>query len=147
MDVRAARIAAGFTQADLAQRAAVRQPNLSAYENGRRTPSPVVLERIRRALARRPSERLADRRDDIRDLVDQHHASDPRLIGSVARGEDREGSDLDLVVTFNPGASLFDEIALRLDLEELLGVRVDVISSDSGSSAMRRAIDSDAVPL
>ncbi|MFV0535344.1 MAG: helix-turn-helix domain-containing protein, partial [Cumulibacter sp.] len=50
MDIRAARIAAGMTQSDLARTAHVSQPNLSAYENGRRVPSADVLNRITRAL-------------------------------------------------------------------------------------------------
>jgi uncharacterized protein len=51
-----------------------------------------------------------------------------RVFGSVASGEDVPGSDLDLLVRFAPGASLFDQVGLAQDLEDVLGVRVDVVS-------------------
>lgn len=147
MDIRASRLAAGLSQSELARRAGVSQPNLSAYEQGRRTPSPLVLDRIRRALQRRPSERLAEHLDEVRALIQRHCATDPHIFGSVARGADREASDLDLMVTFGPHASLFDEIALRLELEELLGVKVDVVASDATVARIPRSAQKDAVPL
>jgi len=147
MDIRASRLAAGLTQSELARRAGVSQPNLSAYEHGRRTPSPLVLDRIRRALQRRPSEVLAEHLDEVRALIKRHNATDPRIFGSVARGSDRENSDLDLMVTYGPQASLFDEIALRLELEELLGVKVDVVASDATVGRVPRSARRDAVPL
>lgn len=51
------------------------------------------------------------------------------MFGSVARGEADESSDIDLLVDFEPGRTLFDQSRLERELEELLGVDVDVISS------------------
>lgn len=120
MDIRAERRAAGLSQAQPARAARVQQPNVSAYENGRRVPSSTVLERIQRALAVRPSARVEQHRDSIRALVAKHHATTPRVFGSVARGEDEPGSDVDLLVDFTDEASLLDELSLRLALADLL---------------------------
>ena len=87
-----------MSQSELARTAHVPQPNLSAYENARRTPSPEVLDRIVQALQGRPSVRLREHRDQVLALVREHHASEPRVFGSAARGDDRPGSDLDLLV-------------------------------------------------
>ncbi|WP_244928560.1 helix-turn-helix domain-containing protein [Nocardioides sp. W7] len=147
MNIREARRAAGLTQSQLACAARVSQPNLSAYENGRRTPSLEVLERIGRALAGRPSVRVAAHRESIRDLVAKFHASDPRVFGSVARGDDEPGSDVDIVVDFTADASLLDEVGLRLALRDLLQVEVDVVASDGLRGAFRERVLSEAVPV
>ncbi|APX34019.1 hypothetical protein BH708_16330 [Brachybacterium sp. P6-10-X1] len=147
MDIRAEREAAGLTQAALARAASVPQPNLSAYENGRRTPSAEVLERLREALRVRPSSRIARHRESLRDVVEKHRAANPRLFGSIARGEDGLDSDVDLLVDFAEDAGLFDEIALRLDLTELLGARVDVVGSDSLHGAFKARVLAEAVDL
>lgn len=147
MDVRAEREAAGMTQAALARAAGVPQPNLSAYEHGRRTPSPEVVERIRLALAGRPSVRLEHHRDAVRALVAAHRATTPRVVGSVARGEDRPGSDVDLLVEFTDDASLLDEVGLRLALTDLLRVPVDVIAADTLREPLRSRLLAEAVPV
>ena len=113
VDIRVERRAVGLSQSQLARAAGVPQPNLSAYENGRRVPSPEVLERINRALKVRPSTRVQQHRDSIRAIVAEHHAVAPRIFGSVARGDDEPGSDVDLLVEFTDEASLLDEIGLR----------------------------------
>ncbi len=147
MDIRAARRAAGLTQAALARSARVPQPNLSAYENGRRLPSPDVEERIRLALQGRPSARVARHRSSIREIVAAHHASMPRVVGSVARDEDRPGSDVDLLVDFTDEASLLDEIGLRLALTDLLQVSVDVIAADTLREPLRSRLLAEAVAV
>lgn len=147
MDIRAQRLAASMNQTQLARAAGVSQPNLSAYENGRRVPSAAVLERISRALAGRPSARVEVHRQAIRDLVTCHHAIDPRVFGSVARGEDQPGSDVDFLVAFDNEASLLDEVALRLALGDLLQVEVDVVAEDSLSGSLRQRVLAEAVPV
>lgn len=147
MDIRAERTAAGVSQSELARAANVSQPNLSAYENGRRSPSPEVLARISRALQTRPSSRLDAHREAIRMIVDQYHAINPRVIGSVARGEDGIDSDLDLLVEFTEEASLLDEVGLRLAVSELLQVDVDVIPMDSLRGEMRARALGEAVAV
>lgn len=136
-----------MSQSQLARAARVPQPNLSAYENGRRVPSAEVLDRIRRALSGRPSKRLEQHRDSVRALVARHHATSPRVFGSVARGEDEPGSDVDLLVEFSDEASLLDEIGLRLALADLLQVDVDVVAADTLRGPMRDRVLAEAVPL
>lgn len=68
------------------------------------------------------------RREQIRSLVARHKGISVALIGSVARGEESADSDLDFLVEFGEGASLFDLARLEMDLEELLGRDVDVVS-------------------
>lgn len=147
MDIEAERRAAGMTQAALARAARVPQPNLSAYENGRRAPSPEVVTRIRQALAGRPSVRVDHHREAIRAIVAAHHATAPRVVGSVARGEDRPGSDVDLLVEFTEEASLLDEVGLRLGLADLLQVSVDVIAADTLREPLRSRMLAEAVPV
>lgn len=94
----------------------------------------------------RPSVALEQHRDTVLRLVHEHRASDPRVVGSVVRGEDLPGSDLDLLVRFAPGASLFDQIGLAQDLEDLLGVHVDVIS-EGGLTERYEQLRAQARPL
>jgi hypothetical protein len=136
-----------MSQSQLARAARVPQPNLSAYENGRRAPSPEVLERIRRALAGRPSLRVEQHRESIRAIVAEHHAREPRVFGSIARGEDEPGSDVDLIVDFTDEASLLDEVGLRLALTDLLQVEVDVVALDSLRGPARQRVLREAVPV
>ena len=61
----------------------------------------------------------------------EHGAISIRVFGSVARGDNRETSDVDLLVEFEKGRTLFDLIDLRLDLRDLLGVEVDIVTPNS----------------
>ncbi|MBE1875960.1 XRE family transcriptional regulator [Myceligenerans pegani] len=143
-DLRAEREAAGLTQKQLAELTGIAQSNLSAYESGRRHASPAMLERIRHAL-RRPADALDEHRQEIRAIIARHGARNPRVFGSVARGQDTSSSDLDILVSVPPGAAwTFGRIAR--DVEELLGVHVDVVS-EGGLDDRHREILDEAVPL
>lgn len=74
----------------------------------------------------KPSTALKNHRDTVRALTQRFRVTNPRVFGSVAAGQDGEGSDLDLLVDPLPGATLFDLGGLQIELEELLGVRVDL---------------------
>lgn len=147
MDIRAQRQADGLSQSQLARAAGVSQPNLSAYENGRRRPSPAVLARITAALTVRPSVRVEQHRESIRAIVARHHAAAPQVFGSSARGDDEPGSDLDLLVDFTDEATLLDEVGLRLALSDLLRIQVDVVAVDSLRGTMRDRVLREAVPV
>lgn len=144
--VRELRRAAGLTQRELARLAKVAQPNIAAYETGKRMPSDAMVARLRAAAPPRPSQVLSHQRDAILALVHQHKATHVRVFGSVARGEDRSGSDLDLLVTFADDATLFDLAALILALEDLTGLHVDVVS-DGGLRPGPNPIRDQAVAL
>lgn len=137
---------AGLTQQELSALSGVAQPNIAAYEKGTRNPSAQMLARLAAAAKPRPSTVLSRHREAIRAIAAQHKALDVKVFGSVARGEDRPGSDLDLLVTFRPDASLFDLTGLAEDVEELTGVHVDVVS-EGGLREGHEEIRAQAVAL
>ena len=89
---------------------------------------------------------LVAHREAIKTLAKSHKAESVALIGSVARGEDTPDSDLDFLVGFGPGASLFDLAGLEIDLERLLGREVDVVSR-GGLTERHRGMLEDAITL
>ena len=93
------------------------------------------------------SEVLENKREEIIRVAARHGASNVRIFGSVARGESDEKSDLDLLVTMEPGRSLLDHAALWLELQELLGCEVDVVSEKGLRPRMRDRVLKEAVPL
>jgi predicted nucleotidyltransferase len=87
-----------------------------------------------------------DKRAEILRLAETHGARNIRVFGSVARAENREDSDVDLLVEFESGKTLFDLIGLKLDLENLLGVKVDVVTPNSLRYVRDRVL-AEALPL
>ena len=69
---------------------------------------------------------LDNHADEIRRIARAHGATRIRVVGSRARGEGKPNSDLDMLVDLERGRDLLDLIAIQLDLEELLGCKVDV---------------------
>ena len=76
----------------------------------------------------RPSEILPQHRETIRALVSRAGMTNPRVFGSVLRGEDREDSDLDLLVDPAPTTSLLDLAGLQIEIETSTGVKVDLLT-------------------
>jgi len=89
---------------------------------------------------------LVARRQEIHAAVARHGGRRVRLFGSVARGDETAGSDIDLLVDFEPGSSLFDLQRLADELQTLLGQAVDVIST-GGLKPRDQQILADAVDL
>jgi uncharacterized protein len=137
--VRRARERAGLSQRELARRAGIHQPNVSAIERGRVVPSEETLRRLLDAVRIRPSVMLARQRERIRQIVAEHRGARPRVFGSVARGTDGVDSDIDLLVAFEPEADLLDAVAISLELEDLLGVHVDVVSDRRDNAVVEQA--------
>jgi len=94
-----------------------------------------------------PSELLRQNRQEIMQIVTAHRATRPRVFGSVLRGEDTEKSDLDLLVDALPGATLLDLGSIQIDLEELLGIRVDVLTPGDLPTRFRQQVLREARPL
>jgi len=90
---------------------------------------------------------LQEKREEILRVAAKHGAGNVRVFGSAARGEAREDSDLDLLVEFAPNRSLLDQSALILDLEDLLGRKVDVVTEDGLYWLLRRRILKEARAL
>ena len=95
----------------------------------------------------KPSALLRCYRATIEQLVLDHHATNPRVFGSVLRGTDKEGSDLDLLVDPLPRATLFDLEGLQEALVEMLGIPVDVVTPGDLPVQIRQRVLSEARPL
>ena len=90
---------------------------------------------------------LREKRDAILEIAARYGAHDLRVFGSAARGDAKEGSDLDLIVRFDPGRSLFDHGGLIMDLQDLLGIKVDVVSEGGMRERFRNYVMMEALPL
>ena len=164
-----ARHDSGLTQGELAARAGTSQPAVNRYERGAALPSLPTLERLVRAAgyslvvkttrASRPglvsarsgtgalASLLRLERARILQAAVEHGARNLRVFGSVARGQEHGASDIDLLVDLAPGRTLLDLVGLRLALEELLAVDVDVTTLDMLKPFARAAVLEEAVPL
>ena len=95
----------------------------------------------------KPSVALNLNREAIRSLVAQHRVTNPRVFGSTARDEDRDGSDLDLLVDALPGTTLLHLGDLQYAIEQLLGVPVDLRTPGDLPIQFRQKVVADARPL
>ena len=93
----------------------------------------------------KPSEAFRLHRQEIRRIVEQHHAYNARVFGSVLRGNDTENSDLDLLIDPTSKTTLMDIGAIRYELLQLLGIPVDVLTPKGLPDGMRQKILSEAV--
>lgn len=91
--------------------------------------------------------RIVRDRQRILDAASRHGATNLRLFGSVARGEESDDSDIDILVDLPSGAGLLTLLRLKHDLQEILQGAVDVIPADSLRPDVRERVDVDAVPL
>lgn len=99
-------------------------------------------------VATRPLRKLVDaRREEIRAIVARHGGQSVAVFGSVARGGERPDSDIDFLVELAPDARPFEILAIGAELEEALGVRVDVGTPGSLRARVRDEVLAEAVPL
>jgi uncharacterized protein len=90
---------------------------------------------------------LNEQRQEILALAARHGAKSIRVFGSVVRGEADEQSDVDFLVDMEPGRSLMDMGGLLMDLQELLGCKVDVVSEKGLRQRIRERVLKEAMPL
>lgn len=95
----------------------------------------------------RPSAALDLKRTAVREAVSRFRTANPRVFGSVLRGTDQDGSDLDLLVDALPGATLFDLGGLQIELEDLLGVSVDLLTPNDLPPKFRDRVLAEARPI
>lgn len=162
---------AGLTQRQLADRAGTSQPALARYETGAVLPTLPTLERlllgcgrhleIRAARAGEPfggptsvrgqagprARALRQHRRQVLDAARERGVRSVRVFGSLARGEARPGSDVDLLVELEPGRTLLDLAAFRREAREILGMPVDVATSDMLKTRIRAEVLAEALPL
>lgn len=94
-----------------------------------------------------PSEILERHREDIRRIVSRYHGANPRVFGSVARGEARDNSDIDILIDPMPGMTLMDQGAIAALLEDVLQAHVDVVISDTPPPGRLRRILQESKPI
>jgi predicted nucleotidyltransferase len=97
--------------------------------------------------AMKPSSALALHRDDVRRLVEDSRARNPRVFGSALNGNDTEFSDIDILVDPLPGTTLFDLGGLQVALQDLLGVSVDLLTPDDLPQRLREQVLGEAIPV
>ena len=95
----------------------------------------------------KPSTALELHRFAVRQAASRCLAANPRIFGSVLHGTDTDSSDLDLLVDALPGATLFHLGELQLELEELLGVRVDLLTPGDLPAKFRAKVVSEAIAV
>ncbi len=164
--LRAARTAAGMTQLEVASRAGVTQSVISAYESGRREPSLPMLQRLVEATGHRldvsirrvadaprnlpdtpAGRRLRRHRRQILRLAAERGADHIRVFGSVARGDDGDASDLDLLVDLGDKVGLVGLAGLERELSELLDVHVEIVPASLLKPAVRQSAEAEAIAL
>jgi predicted nucleotidyltransferase/DNA-binding XRE family transcriptional regulator len=164
VQLRELRLRAGLTQQALAKRAGTSQAAVARYESGASSPSLATLERLVRAagaelvltttpapaadLSGARAVRLRRNRREILRLAREAGATNVRVFGSVARGEDDASSDIDLLVDYDAAsAGLLPIGRLEAALETLLGEPVDVSPADMLRPEVAAAAHREAVPL
>lgn len=168
--LRQARFDANLSQVDLAARANTSQSALARYETGAALPTLPTLERLLAACGRRleiqtppaqPSApptsmrsqlgpqagKLRRQRHRLLKAADKHGIGHLRAFGSLARGEAKAGSDVDLLVDLKPGHTLLDLAAFRREATEILDLPVDVATPDMLKERIRDEVLGEALPL
>jgi uncharacterized protein len=160
--IHTSRRSVGLTQAELAERAGTSQSAVARYESGAAAPTLATLERLLDVCDRRlvvsaeprpraaGSRTLAVIRKHRRPLIEiarRHGAHNVRLFGSVARGDDKPTSDVDVLVDLERDRTLLDLVAIREEAGRLLGRTVDVTTAQTLAENVFRAAEHDAVPL
>lgn len=95
----------------------------------------------------KPSQAFDMHRSAVRGIVEAHQARNPRIFGSVARGQDTAASDLDLLVDTTDSTTLFDIAAIERALEQLMGIPVHVTTEGTLRGALRERILAEAAPV
>ena len=134
-----------LTQSELARRAGIRQASISKFESGRERPRPETYARILQAARVSPDVALQRYRNEVLDAVRRRRASNARVFAGGADADATDG-DIGVLVSFAPDASLLDAAGLMLDLENILGTRIAVISDRAHGRIVDRAV-AHAMPL
>jgi uncharacterized protein len=156
---------AGLSQVELAARAGVTQSVISAYESGHRQPALPTLAALIEAAGyeldisiRRPTRRLSKlsgpvgrrvrrKRRELVAAAAEHGVTNLRVFGSVARGQDRPDSDLDMLADLPPGMGLLGLGRVQAELEAIVGTQVDLVPAVSLKPEVRQRAGRDLIAL
>lgn len=94
-----------------------------------------------------PSAALNARREAVRAVIARYPVTNPRVFGSVLHGTDRQGSDLDILVDSTAETDLFNLGGLYSELEDLLGVKIDLLTPGDLPAKLRTRILAEAMPI
>ncbi|MDA8071717.1 MAG: helix-turn-helix domain-containing protein [Actinomycetota bacterium] len=162
--LRDARHSAGLSQVELGRRAGVSQSVVSAYESGARQPSVPMLARLVAATGfeldielSEPAatglasgmltQRVHRHRVELQAVLARYGLSNLRVFGSVARGEERSGSDVDLLVDVPEGVGLVTLERCQAELEGILGARVDLVPAGDLKAGVAAEVLAEALAL
>ena len=163
--LREARKRAGLSQTDLAGRAGVTQSVISAYESGHRQPAIPTLTALIEAtghelvlsLQQEPQQlsrlsgpvgrRVRRNRHELVAAAAAHGITGLHVFGSVARGDDRPDSDVDLLANLPPSLGLFGLGRVEAELEDILNARVDLAPTGSLKPQVRERVEQELIPL
>lgn len=163
--LRRTRVGARLSQAELAARAGVTQSVISAYESGHRQPALTTLAALIDAagyelivnVRRRPrrlgrlsgpvGRRVRRRRRELVEAAAARGVTNLRVFGSVARGQDRADSDVDLLADLPPGMGLLGLGRVQAELESILGSPVDLVPAGDLKPGVRARAEADLVAL
>lgn len=170
--IQRARREAGLSQTELAGRVGTSQPALARYETGVAVPTISTLERLLSGCGQHLELRavrtlehssqgassvrgrlgpratlLRRRRPRLLDAARRHGVGRVRVFGSLARGEETAGSDVDLLVELAPDRTLLDIAAFRREAQQILGTPVDVATTDMLKPRIRDEVLAEALPL
>jgi uncharacterized protein len=101
----------------------------------------------RKAGSMKPSTSIAKHGDEVREILERAGMRDAKVFGSTARGEDTDDSDLDILVEAPPGTSLYDLARVEIQLEELLGCRVEVLTEGFLAPDVAENVETDLAPI
>lgn len=104
----------------------------------------------RKPLSGPTGQRVAARRGELLEVLRRHGVTNPEIFGSAARGDDREDSDVDLLVDFPAGTDIIDIIGIigiKRELEDVLGVPVDLVPRNGLKERVRSRAAKDLLPL
>lgn len=157
--IRLARRRSGLTQVALAELAGIPQSVISEYENGRREPSFGAVDRLVAAAGlvvevsphahqeERMLTRVRAHASDLRRALEPLGAREIHVFGSVARGDDSDSSDVDLLVDLAPGVGMFGLLRMQREAESILGRAVDLVPREGLKAEVAETALREAIPL
>jgi hypothetical protein len=101
----------------------------------------------RKPLGGPTGQRVVAHRGQLREVLRRQGVTNPEVFGSAARGDDHEGTDVDILVDFPPGTSIIDIIGIQHELEDLLGVHVDLVPRNGLKERVRVRAAKDLIAL
>ena len=95
----------------------------------------------------KPSIALEQHKEEVRKVLDRFHVKNPRIFGSVARGEDTEKSDIDILVEVDEDISYYELAQIEIELEAILGFRVDAVTRGCLAPDVAERAEADLLPI